>query len=266
MPSLRSLLRAVLAWVTLASPCLAGAITEVPGANEGQAPLPVYLARPTGVGPFPAVVVLHGCGGFDNVVVTWADRLARWGYLAVAVDSLTSRGKRTGCAGGSYDQAYDAYRALNFLASQPFVSADRIGLFGVSLGAGATLTAFERGGMEKLFPRKFRSAVAFYPPCQGGSGIMMGPTLVLVGELDDWTPADDCRDMAAGKSGIGIARAPADRSMVELVVYADTHHSFLDSERRAGRRFMGHWLEYNETAAEDASKRVRQFFERTLGN
>jgi dienelactone hydrolase len=54
--------------------------------------------------------------------------------------------------------------------------------------------------------------------------------------------------------------------MVELVVYADTHHSFLDSERRAGRRFMGHWLEYNETAAEDASKRVRQFFERTLGN
>ena len=94
----------------------------------------------------------------------------------------------------------------------------------------------------------------------------MGPTLVLVGELDDWTPADDCRDMAAGKSGIGIARAPADRSMVELVVYADTHHSFLDSERRAGRRFMGHWLEYNETAAEDASKRVRQFFERTLGN
>lgn len=233
---------------------------------EGQAPLPAYLARPTGTGPFPAVVVLHGCGGFDNVVVTWADRLARWGYVAVAVDSLTSRGKRTGCAGGSYDQAHDAYRALDFLASRPFVRADRIGLFGISLGAGATLAAFERGGMEKLSPRQFRSAVAFYPPCQGGSGLMMGPTLVLVGALDDWTRADDCRDMVAGKSGIGIAREPADRSMVELVVYPDTYHSFLDSERRAGRRFMGHWLEYNEASAEDASGRVRGFFERTLGD
>ena len=62
---------------------------------------------------------------------------------------------------------------------------------------------------------------------------MMGPTLVLVGELDDWTPADNCRDMVAGKSGFGIARAPADRSMVDLVVYPDTHHSFLASEARS---------------------------------
>jgi len=263
---LLSRLVALVVLTTAASPSLAGALTEIPAASDGQNPLPVYLARPNGAGPFPAVVVLHGCGGFDNVVVTWADRLARSGYVAVAIDSLTSRGRRTGCAGGSYDQAHDAYRALDFLASQPFVRADRIGLLGISLGAGATLTAFERDGMEKLFGRKFRAAVAFYPPCAGGSGIMMGPTLVLVGELDDWTPADDCRDMVAGKNGIGIARAPADRSMIELVVYPDTHHSFLASEARTGNRFMGHWLQYNETAAEDASKRVRRFFERTLSD
>jgi len=55
----------------------------------------------------------------------------------------------------------------------------------------------------------------------------------VVGELDDWTPADDCRDMVAGKSGFGIARAPADRSMVDLVVYPDAHYSFLASEARS---------------------------------
>jgi dienelactone hydrolase len=266
MPSLPSLLAAIIALVTTASPCLAGALIEIPGANDEQRPLPVYLARPTGAGPFPAVVVLHGCGGFNNVTMTWADRLARWGYVAVAVDSLTSRGRRTGCSGGANEQAIDAYRTLDFLAAQPFVTADRIGLLGMSLGASATLTAFERGGVEKLFARKFRAGVAFYPNCTGGSGIMMGPTLVLVGELDDWTPADDCRDMVAGKSGFGIARAPADRSMVDLVVYPDTHHSFLASEARAGTRFMGHWLQYNETAAQDASNRVRGFFKRTLGD
>jgi poly(3-hydroxybutyrate) depolymerase len=100
MPSLPSLLAAIIALVTTASPCLAGALIEIRGANDEQRPLPVYLARPTGAGSFPAVVVLHGCGGFNNVAVTWADRLARWGYVTVAVDSLTSRGRRTGCSGG----------------------------------------------------------------------------------------------------------------------------------------------------------------------
>jgi dienelactone hydrolase len=266
MASWRRLFGAILALATTASPCLAGSFTEIPGAGDEQGPLPAYLARPAGTGPFPAVVVLHGCGGFGNVATAWADRLASWGYVTVAVDSLTPRGKRTGCAGGANDQAYDAYRALDFLAKQPSVRADRIGLLGISFGGGATLTAFERGGIEKLFARKFRAGVAFYPPCAGGSGLMMGPTLVLVGELDDWTPADDCRDMAVGKSGIGIARSPGDRSMVELVVYPDTHHSFLISALPSGTRFMGHWLQYNEAATEDASKRVRAFFERTLGD
>lgn len=266
MPSLQSLPGAIIALAMMASSCLAGALAQIPGANDDQKPLPVYLARPPGTGPFPAVVVLHGCGGFNNVVVTWADRLARWGYVTVAVDSLTSRGKRTGCSGGAYDQAHDAYRALDFLASQPFVRTNRIGLLGISLGAAATLTAFERGGLEKMFPRKFRAGVAFYPPCAGGSGIMMGPTLILVGELDDWTPADDCRDMVARKSGMGIARGPADRSMVELIVYPHAHHSFLASADRSGVRFMGHWLQYNEAATEDASNRVRAFLERTLGD
>ncbi|CAN5910772.1 dienelactone hydrolase family protein [soil metagenome] len=265
MLCLRSLLAAIVALLTMGGPCLAGAITDIPADGDHKS-LPIYLARPPGTGPFPAVVVLHGCGGFNGVVASWTDRLAYWGYVAVAVDSLTTRGHRTGCAGGSYDQLYDAYRALNFLASQPFVRTDRIGLLGISLGAGATLTAFEKGGIEQRFARKFRAAVAFYPPCAGSSGIMLGPTLVLIGEQDDWTPAVDCRDMIAGLSGIGISRQPADRSMVELVVYPDTHHSFLAVADRAGTRFMGHWLQYNESATEDASDRVRAFFRRTLGD
>jgi hypothetical protein len=42
-----------------------------------------YLARPRGpgAGPFPAVVVLHHCAGFDDLVVSWADRLSSWDTL-----------------------------------------------------------------------------------------------------------------------------------------------------------------------------------------
>lgn len=93
---------------------------------------------------------------------------------------------------------------------------------------------------------------------------MIGPTLVLVGERDNWTPADDCRAMVAGESVIGTSRAPSDRSMVELVVYPATHHSFLDPNVTAGARYLGHWLQYNDAAAKDATVRAKRFWERWL--
>jgi dienelactone hydrolase len=101
LTSLRSLLVTLAALIAMASPCLAGALTTIPGGNDGQTPLPVYLAQPSGVGPFPAVVVLHGCGGLNYVAVTWADRLASWGYVAIAIDSLTPRHKTNACGGGT---------------------------------------------------------------------------------------------------------------------------------------------------------------------
>jgi dienelactone hydrolase len=252
-------------FLTMASSCFAGSIVDISDPNEARKSLPAYLARPNGAGPFPAIVVLHGCGGFGSVVVSWADQLARWGYVALAVDSLTSRGRTSACSSGTSDQVHDAYRALNFLADQSFVRPERVGLVGISLGAGAALAAFEADGIQKAHKGKFRAVVAFYPPCAGSSGVMSGPTLVLVGERDDWTPANDCRDMAAGRSGIGTSRQQGDRSMVDLVVYPDTHHSFLDPSIPMGTRHLGHWLQYNGTAVQDAMRRVRRFFNHWLG-
>ena len=43
----------------------AGALIAFPNVNENGQPslLPGYLAKPDGSGPFPAVVILHGCAG-----------------------------------------------------------------------------------------------------------------------------------------------------------------------------------------------------------
>jgi dienelactone hydrolase len=38
------------------------------------------------------VVLLHGSGGFHSGMVSWTDRLSRWGYVALAVDSFGPRG------------------------------------------------------------------------------------------------------------------------------------------------------------------------------
>jgi len=75
------------------------------------------------------------------------------------------------------------------------------------------------------------------------------PTLVLIGELDDWSPAAACKAM--------MKRRNRD-SPIQLIVYPDAHHVF-DAPRQQGQRYFGHWLEYNTVAAEQASEEVRKF-------
>src|SRR5687768_2299743 len=41
------------------------------------------VARPSGTGPFPAVLILHGTHGFARQYVEWANDLARGGFIAV---------------------------------------------------------------------------------------------------------------------------------------------------------------------------------------
>jgi dienelactone hydrolase len=96
---------------------------------------------------------------------------------------------------------------------------------------------------------------------------MSVPTLILVGDLDDWTPAKECQAMAEGRDDIGISRKKGDRSMVSLVIYPGVYHSFNLPILRSvtpGARFMGHWLEYNAHAENDSIAKVREFFRSKL--
>src|SRR5579872_3530610 len=46
-----------------------------------------YLSRPDGVGPFPAIVHLHGCGGLsERKRAADAEQFIRWGYAILEVD------------------------------------------------------------------------------------------------------------------------------------------------------------------------------------
>ncbi|MDI1261829.1 MAG: dienelactone hydrolase family protein [bacterium] len=236
------------------------------GSESKPVQLTGYLARPEGRGPFPAVVVLHGCGGFHQDMLAWADRLRRWGYVALAVDSFGPRDIEVNC-GGFADQPVDAFKALAYLKTQPYVRADHVAVLGFSMGGISVLAALERGSIAGLYPDKFRAGVALYPGCSGSSGIMTAPTLVLIGALDDWTPAAACEAMAAGRSEIGISRAPGDRSQLQLIVFPGAHHGFdLAGLRFAvGLKVLGHRMEYDDTATRDSIEKARSFFQQTLG-
>jgi dienelactone hydrolase len=196
------------------------------------------LYRPAGDGPFPAVVMLHGSRA---VADGFGTGFAALGYVLLIVDSFGPRGVKQRCfvdVGPSVDRVMDAYGALLYLAGQRFVDPDHIAAVGYSQGAMVALSAVELNGVAMLFDRHFRTAVAYYPTCDATIAVAV-PTVILIGELDDWTPARDCRNAMARRTGDG---AP-----VKLVVYPGAYHGF-NFARDKPATVYGHHIEYNEAA------------------
>jgi dienelactone hydrolase len=223
-----------------------------------------YLAKPEGAGPFPAVIGLHGCAGMhDTTKQRLTDDLVAWGYVILLVDSYATRGIEHACTSSAFatiiKRTRDAYGALVFLARQTFVDPQHVAVIGFSAGAWVTLSVAEPNSFQLFVPPsnlRFQAAVAFYPPCQQAGVRPEIPTLVLIGALDDWTPAADCSNKVAAWGNDGPP--------IELVVYPGTHHSFYYPQLQPGRTMLGHWLEYNGEAADNASYRLHQFLDRNL--
>ena len=224
-----------------------------------------YLTKPEGNGPFPAIVHLHGCSGLPKSVKTgatngfWPEQLAAWGYVVLVVDSFTTRGISQACSGGTAPRIGDAYGAWAYLSGQSFVDSKRIAVMGFSQGGNTALSLVQQRDFE-LFEyegdRQFKAAIAFYPNC-GSDGIMTVATLILIGELDDWTPSLACKSMMVARSGAG--------SPVKLMVYPGAYHAFDIAALQPGREYFGHWTEYNRPAAEQAIEEVRRFLAQQLG-
>jgi poly(3-hydroxybutyrate) depolymerase len=79
--------------------------------KDGTAPtaLDGYLFRPSGAGPHPAIVFMHGCGGLISRAtgaimsreMDWERRLADKGFVVLMVDSFTPRDTREMCSPGA---------------------------------------------------------------------------------------------------------------------------------------------------------------------
>jgi dienelactone hydrolase len=200
--------------------------------NGEAVELDALMFRPTGKGPFPALVLMHGCGGMytrsGNITrsyIHWAELLAENGYVALLMDSFNPRGYPRICElqdrpiRESRERLQDAYAALRWFEKQAYVAKGRVGLLGWSNGGTGTLYA-----MRATQPyRGFSAAVAFYPGCRTLSRSetpysVYAPTLILAGEADDWTPAVHCVALT------GIAKKQG--APLEIVTYPGAHHSF----------------------------------------
>jgi dienelactone hydrolase len=214
-----------------------------------------YLSQPDGSGPFPAVVYLHGCSGlFESTRKQIAELITGWGYVSLAVDSFATRGIKEACDQPEPDRQADALGALLYLSKLAFVDPKRIAVFGSSQGGIVALQLASTHPVE-LFAipdeLKFRDAVAYYPLCSVAADQLTIPAIILIGELDDWTPAKDCERWIERRAGKG---AP-----VKLVVYPGAYHAFDVPAFRNGMGSYGHWVKYDADAAQRSALEVRDF-------
>lgn len=269
-------------------------------AGNGADPIAIdaLLYRPAGAVPSggrPAVIALHGCAGLFNAAANGtkeltarhrerAEALLAMGYAVLFPDSLGSRGLAEICtvkAGArtltASGRRGDALGALQWLAAQPDVAPDRIGLLGWSHGGTTTLASIAADdAMVRAFrdrpdaPPFFRAAVAFYPGCSVAARDARWhpatPLAILIGAADDWTPAAPCERLAV--------RARERGWPLETVVYPGAWHGFDAPSGRVRLRTdvpngvdpgKGVNVGPDPAARADANRRVDAFLRAALG-
>ncbi|HET8609757.1 MAG TPA: dienelactone hydrolase family protein [Burkholderiales bacterium] len=249
--------------------------------RDGKTRLVGYLYRPQGIGPFPAVVMLHGRSGVYSSAAhgrydaahlmlrhkAWGNFWVRHGYLALLVDSFGPRGYAAGFPIHSYRsrppavseqtvRPLDAYGALDYLRSRADVIGSAIGVQGWSNGGMTVLAtmALHPPGIENPTPRTgFRAALAFYPSCRKQAHQAYrpyAPLLVLVATNDQEVSPTVCEKFAADVSVRG--------GDIAIVRYAGATHAFDEPSRKRQR------IDANRVALQDSEKRAAAFFHRYL--
>ncbi len=198
--------------------------------TDQSIPLSGELVFPAGQGPFPGVVLAHGCAGTGHADKAWAPLLRQWDYATFVVDSFRPRGFASICENlrrlRPLQRLPDVYGALSVLSTHPRIDANRIVLMGASHGGLLTLDAATQWAKDTFAAPGsggFRAFIAMYPYCNVSApelNSIYAPLRIHSGELDDWTPARPCQEY--------VDLLKASGQSADIVVYPNAHHAFDD--------------------------------------
>ncbi len=138
------------------------------------------MFMPQGKGPFPAVLVFHGCAGPEpRLSQQRAEWITRQGYVALLVDSFSGRGYKQDevCSGKRFwgnQRVADVYASLEYMRNQPAVDVNRMALLGYAHGGWTILDALAYDGERPIGAlagkddalNGVRGVVAYYPYCE----------------------------------------------------------------------------------------------------
>jgi len=221
---------------------IAGAVT-FPGQD---AEIMGYLARPAGGEPAPVILVCHENRGLTPHIQDVARRLAKAGYVALAVDLLSRNGgspslESSDVPGILGNMAADTFvqdflSGWRWLADQAFSLTERVCMMGFCFGGGVTWQVATH--MPEL-----KAAAPFYGPHPelGDVPNIQAAVQAVYGGLD-----------ARINAGIPAIEAAMQENgkIYKKLIYPDADHAFFND---SGTR-------YNPAAAEDAWKQTLNWF------
>ena len=170
----------------------------------------IHERYPDGAGPFPAVVVFHGCDGLRIPRYSgWTNWFHARGYAVFFVDSWSPRGISTDCpvARGAKKRSRwknmalrigDAWAAVRHVATLPRVRADSIVAFGLSYGGSVVFRSATSASiyddLGNTGPR-YAAGIALYGTCLSsveGFPRPQAPLLIIAGSEDPITRMHSC--------------------------------------------------------------------------
>ncbi|AXR64037.1 dienelactone hydrolase family protein [Leptospira mayottensis] len=220
--------------------------------------LEAYFSKPAGMGPFPLIVMMHGCAGaHSNSDVTkppaslyteWANRGKNLGYSTLLIDSFTTRNAgQNQCNNGANvgtsevtDRPTDAYATLSYVKRSKVINKDKIVLLGWSHGGSSTFSTVDTNSTIQYRPgnlKPFKAVISFYPGCglnNAFGGISASQYLpythikILAAGADPLYTVGYCNTRVSRAQTLGASAAT--NNSISMTVYPNTHHSFDEAQ------------------------------------
>jgi carboxymethylenebutenolidase len=225
--------------------------------------VPIYEARPSVPGKYPAVLVIPEIFGMHEHIKDVTRRFAKEGFLAITFEPYAREGgvqhlpdipsvRKVADLVPDTRVMHDLDALAAYARQHPAARPDRIGV-----------TGFCRGGMYTLLyaarNQELKAAVAWYGQIKpekkpeirtvgplDAAGRIKIPVLGLYGGEDLGIPAADAREMEAALRAGG--------SVAEFIIYAGAPHAFFADYRPS----------YRADAAKDAWNRCLAWFTKYL--
>jgi carboxymethylenebutenolidase len=225
--------------------------------SDGVA-IAAFLARPSGAGPYPSVLVLQEWWGLNDHIKDIAMRLAREGYVALAPDLYSRQGSKVtsdpaeagALMGNMQDDLVlkDLRAAVAYVKNQPQVNAAKIGVIGFCMGGTYALLAAENLPDIKASVPFYGQIVYDRPGGPIDQVDKLGcPLLYIYGEADGWITGDHVDRLEAALK--------RHRKSGQVVRYRGAPHAFFNDTRPDT---------YRPNEARDAWDRTLKFFAQYL--